>query len=518
MAAMRECQPGGSEEFFIRGIHAEVSDYLAFLTDYAAKTTRSWLAFLALDTTTVGPSVAYDLNFEPGQAAAPAAQGHAAPAALIKETIRRCMRAGPAAGHHYCLMTSAGPFDRALNDQEVADRLLNSASFAWIRLSDGHCPMGWLGLAAERQGAYPDDCLGPLTRSLLTGMTVVSRLLLREYAKAQGREIHLVGQSAKFLEFERKLKQAALHNRAPVLIRGERGCGKELAAYGVHYFSSRRQGPFVSVLAPAIAESLQSDELFGHEKNAFTGAASPRKGKFLAAQGGTVFLDEVGDLSSALQFTLLRVIEHGEIQPLGRDLPVNVNVRVVTATNKDLDRMVSEGRLRSDLFDRLNVITLAVPPLRERREDIPLLIRYFLRRECLAVRRREQFGQRPACQACDRRETVACASPGFFEAMQEYDWPGNVRELENVITRLATMACGEVLRVRHLPDYMVKNSKAKAAASPDDFSLDTFMKRHINQVLILANYNASRAARMLRIPRSTLRSKMKRLAITPSDF
>ena len=260
--------------------------------------------------------------------------------------------------------------------------ILTSVCSVWIQLSDGYGPMGWLALTSDKRNAYSERRLESVNATLRQGMVALNRILLREYARQNGRDINLVGQSPNFLKFERELKQAASHSRASVLIRGERGSGKELAAYGIHYFSKRREGPFVSVLTPAITESLQADELFGHERSSFTGADKLRKGKFLIAEGGTVFLDEVGNLSPALQSTLLRVLDHGEIQPVGRDLPLNVNVRVVAATNMDLDQIVAEGGLRGDLFDRLNVIELKVPPLRERHEDIPLLIRFFLEREC----------------------------------------------------------------------------------------------------------------------------------------
>jgi len=174
---------------------------------------------------------------------------------------------------------------------------------------------------------------------------------------------------------------------------------------------------------------------------------------------------------------------------------------------------VAEGGLRGDLFDRLNVIELKVPPLRERREDIPWLIRFFLERECGEVSRREGFDQKLICQSCGREEIVACVSAGFYEAMQEYDWPGNVREMENIMIRLATMIKGEILKVHHLPDYIIKNSKLNAALPADDFSLDEAVKVHIRKVLVLSGHNESRAARLLGIPRSTLRSKIKKLAL-----
>jgi len=490
--AQSNFQPRVFDEFFVRANRprTDVRNYLSFLTEYALRITSSRAAFLTLDT-----ELKASKNL-----------------ALLREAINRCIRPETGPGNHYCIMTAASQ-DGPADQDKIVELIVTSACSVWIQLSDGYSPMGWLGLASDKRNAYSDRLMESVNAMLLQGMVALNRLLLREYAKQNGRNINLVGQSPKLLEFEQKLKQAASHSRASVLIRGERGSGKELAAYGIHYFSKRRDGPFVSVLTPAITESLQADELFGHERSSFTGADKVRKGKFLIAEGGTLFLDEVGHLSPALQSTLLRVLDHGEIQPVGRDLPINVNVRVVAATNMDLDQIVAERQLRGDLFDRLNVIELKVPPLRDRREDIPLLIRFFLERECDQVSRRERFDQKLVCQSCGREETVACVSEGFYEAMQEYDWPGNVREMENIMIRLATMIKGEVLKVHHLPDYIIKNSKLNTASPPDDFSLDEAMKVHIKKVLVLAGNNESRAARLLGIPRSTLRSKIKKLAL-----
>jgi DNA-binding NtrC family response regulator len=514
MVAKSELHPRVFDEFFIRAHRSstDVRDYLSFLTEYALSITCSRAAFLTLDSTNIrsftGPSdvnqQSYRIIQQPDLKAPKTLE-------LVREAINRCVRPKTGPGNHDWIMTTASPNCDA-DDEKAVELMLTSVCSVWIQLSDGYSAMGWLGLASDKQNAYSDKLLKSLNAMFVQGMVALNRLLLREYAKKNGRNINLVGQSPKFLEFEQKLKQAASHNRASVLIRGERGSGKELAAYGIHYFSKRREGPFVSVLAPAITESLQADELFGHERSSFTGADKLRKGKFLIAEGGTLFLDEVGDLSPALQLTLLRVLDHGEIQPVGRDLPINVNVRVLAATNMDLDRLLAEGRLRGDLFDRLNVIELNVPPLRERREDIPLLIRFFLERECDQVSRRDRFDPKLICQSCGREQTVACVSEGFYEAMQEYDWPGNVREMENVMIRLATMRQGEILKVHHLPDYIIKNSKL-AGSPPDDFSLDQALKVHIKKVLVLAGHNESRAARLLGIPRSTLRSKIKKLAL-----
>ena len=514
MLAKSELRTEVCEEFFIRGSHsnADVGSFLWFLTEYAVRMTRSRVGLLTIDASG-GGQLQHDRSDALIQGNFPGTQqGPQKPNTAVGEAIKTRLRSKPSGNDHYCVVNSAGRLEHVVPREDIVEIIIRSASSVWIQLFDGQCPMGWLGLASEERDAYADSLLDSLQSRLSQGMVALNRLLLGAYARRNGRDIHLVGCSPSFLEFERKLKQAASHNRGPVLIRGERGSGKELAAYGVHYFSKRREGPFVSVLAPALAESLQVDELFGHERNSFTGASGARKGKFLAAHGGTIFLDEVGDISTALQFTLLRVVEQGEIQPLGRDLPTIVDVRVVTATNMDLDRLVAEGRLRSDLYDRLNVIGLAIPPLRERREDIPLLIRYFLDRECKQSNRKVEFDHRLLCQSC-RPGRVACASEDFYEAMHEYDWPGNVRELENVITRLSTMVRGEVLKARHLPDYIIKRARSNCIGPPDDFSLDMVIKRHIQKVLGLTGNNQVQAARMLGIARTTLQAKMKKLDI-----
>ena len=494
------------EELFIRGSHAnaDIDSYLPFITEYAVRMTCSSVGFLSIDPPSGGQPY-----YDTGNAGFRLQE----PRAAKREAIRRCLSSKPAPDNHYCVVDSQGLPSRGVNPDYIVDLIVGSASSVWIQLFDGQSAMGWLGLASPKPDAYPDGLLDSLNTNLSQGMVALNRLLFEAYAKKNGREIHLVGRSSSFLEFERKLKQAASHNRGSVLIRGERGCGKELAAYGIHYFSKRRDGPFVSVLAPALAESLQADELFGHERNSFTGAATARKGKFLAAQNGTIFLDEVGDLSTTLQFTLLRVVEHGEIQPVGRDLPISVDVRVVTATNMDPDRLVAEGRLRNDLFDRLNVIGLAVPPLRERREDIPLLIRYFLERECKEVSRMSGPDQKLICQSCGQGQVATCASEDFYDAMQEYDWPGNVRELENLMTGLSTMVKDEILRAHHLPKYITKGSKSNVRRPSDEFSLDTVIKRHIQNVLRLTGNNQVQAARMLGVARTTLQAKMKKLNI-----
>ncbi|HPK71905.1 MAG TPA: sigma-54 dependent transcriptional regulator, partial [Vicinamibacterales bacterium] len=235
----------------------------------------------------------------------------------------------------------------------------------------------------------------------------------REPALAGG----LLGRTAPMLDVYKQIALAA-DAEAPVLIIGESGTGKELVAKAIHAHGRRAPKPFVAVNCGAIAETLLESELFGHAKGSFTGAVSDSKGFFEQAQGGTIFLDEIGETSPALQVKLLRAIEEGEIRPVGAARAFALDVRVVAATNVELERAVAEGRFRQDLFYRVSVVVIRVPPLRERRADIPLLVEAFLR------------------QACARTGRERALSQPALEALEAYDWPGNVRELENIIERL----------------------------------------------------------------------------------
>ena len=242
----------------------------------------------------------------------------------------------------------------------------------------------------------------------------------------------IVGRSKEILEVLDLIHRVA-PTSATVLLRGESGVGKELFARAIHFLSPRADKPFVAVNCGAIPENLLEAELFGYEKGAFTGAYSSKKGKFELAQGGTIFLDEIGDLPLQLQVKLLRVLQEKEVERLGGTKPIKVNVRIVAATNRDLESMVSEGRFREDLYYRLSVIPVFIPPLRERKEDIPILVQHFL----------ERFKK--------EYEKEVVVSPEVMEAFLRYEWKGNVRELQNVLERMVILDRDGLLTVEDLP-------------------------------------------------------------------
>lgn len=273
-----------------------------------------------------------------------------------------------------------------------------------------------------------------------------------------------------------------------VLILGESGTGKELIARAIHGGSSRANGPFVAVNCAAIPETLLESELFGHVKGAFTGAIRDRVGKFEAAEGGTIFLDEIGEMRSDLQVKILRVLEERTLERVGDNKLISVDVRVLAATNKDLSKAIQAGEFREDLYYRLNVVPLLIPPLRERREDIRPLAQHFLKR----------LGASP-------RLTIA---PEAFRALESYDWPGNVRELENALERAMIFHRGDLISLADLPEA-IRAPKAKEAALPVSLpeaglSLEEVEKELILRALQKHDWNQSRAARYLGITRHTL--------------
>lgn len=298
-------------------------------------------------------------------------------------------------------------------------------------------------------------------------------------------------------------------NNCTVLITGESGTGKELAARAIHEMSPRREHPFVPVNCGAIPEELLESELFGHIRGAFTGAVNARQGRFQLANGGTLFLDEIGEMSPKLQVKLLRVLQERQFEPVGSDHSMQVDVRVLAATNRDLRVAVREGKFREDLFYRLNVLPLELPPLREREGDIPVLIHYFL----------HLHGQRKA------KRVLQLESPAMT-ALEHYSWPGNVREVENLVERLVVLNDDGVIRTSDLPDYVINNSvpqhhkHTEIALPAEGVDLDGVLEKiengFIEQALQRTRGNKTMAAELLRLNRTTFIERLRKKGLLQS--
>ncbi len=328
-------------------------------------------------------------------------------------------------------------------------------------------------------------------------------------AARKGHPIAFVGASESFLELGSRIRSVAAYSDWPVLITGERGTGKEAAAYAIHYYSARRDGPFVIVNSAALHPELYAVELFGCRKGAFTGAAENRVGRFEAANGGTLFFDEITEMPRPLFAGLLRAVENGEVQKIGENRASTVNVRVIAATNRDIEKLVAEGLFPADLYDRISVLQINVPPLRERKSDIPLLVSYFLRKYCPPSASNHE--QDP-CRDCYGRSRVRCLDPQTLEKLIELDWPGNVRELQNTVVRLRAESPAARISAGQLPFHR-RISLHSPEESSGDQTLDSILRRHILAILERVAWNKSAAARILDIPLSTLISKMKRLGL-----
>jgi two-component system, NtrC family, nitrogen regulation response regulator NtrX len=351
---------------------------------------------------------------------------------------------------------------------------------------------------ATRAGAF-DFLEKPLGRDkvLLAIKNALEQTSLRE-ENARLREMvggpqRMIGSSPAFL---RILEQATMAARsdARVLLIGESGTGKELLAAHVHTESPFAGGPFVKVNCAAIPTELLESELFGHEKGAFTGAASARRGKFELADGGTIFLDEVGDLHGGSQAKLLRVLQEGEFHRVGGERPIRVNVRVIAATNRDLSEMVEQGKFREDLYYRLCVVPIKVPSLRERTSDIKPMADYFLDEFC----RRNNF--RP--KSLDDE---------VFLAVEKYPWPGNARELRNVVERMAILTQGDLLTVESVP-LEIRHYKEPVKSTVQE-ARDSAERDHILRALEDTGWNVSAAARSLGVERTALHKRMRSLGL-----
>jgi DNA-binding NtrC family response regulator len=352
---------------------------------------------------------------------------------------------------------------------------------------------------AMKLGAY-DYLLKPfdleelsLTLEKLVQMQTLAmeNLILKDRVAAITRADNLVGQSPAMLQLFETIADVA-QSDATVLITGETGTGKELVARAIHTNSPRCYSPFIAINCGAFTEHLLESELFGHEKGAFTDAKYTKKGRLEMANTGTLFLDEVGDISMKMQIDLLRVLETHEFNRVGGTMPLHSDFRVIAATHQDLKESIRNRTFRQDLFYRLNVIHLQVPPLRERQGDIPLLAQHFLRR-----------------YATETGKKIDSIHPEALELMRQYSWPGNVRELQNAIERAVVVGKGRRIKPGDLPF----GYPASGAEELGNLSLEEMERRHIAQVLASENGHISNAAKILQINRTTLYAKIKKYGL-----
>jgi DNA-binding NtrC family response regulator len=296
---------------------------------------------------------------------------------------------------------------------------------------------------------------------------------------------NLIGSSEAMIKVLKEVEQVA-QSSSPVIITGESGTGKELIAQAIHSNSKRKFSPLVSVHCGALTESLLESELFGHEKGAFTGAMYNRKGRFEMADGGTIFLDEIATISSKMQIELLRVLETKTFIRVGGNKEITSDFRVICATNKNLKQMVDDGLFREDLFYRLNVVNIQIPPLRERTEDIPMLVDHFIKKYCTSMSR-----------------NIMSIDKSALKRLEQYDFPGNVRELENMIERAIVVGNDKEIRLKDLPlDRGMSSSSFK--------SLEDLEKQYILQVLNKYDWNITKSAKVIKVDRVTLYNKIKK--------
>ncbi len=351
---------------------------------------------------------------------------------------------------------------------------------------------------AMKEGAYDylskpvdPDKLSILIRNAVNQRRLMAEnIQLRQKVEELSLQDEIVGGSPQIKKILEMIDTVAKTD-ATVMIRGESGTGKELVAQAIHGKSNRRYFPIISINCGAFPEGLLESELFGHEKGAFTGAQYKRKGRLEMANGGTIFFDEIGNITTKMQMDLLRVIETKQFTPLGSNKVVNVDFRIIAATNSDLEKKVAEKDFREDLYYRLNVFSIQIPPLRERTADIALIARYFLEKYARSM-----------------NKNVTDISPEAMKILTQYNWPGNIRELRNTIER-ALVVVGEKNRIE--PDDL--NLLFLSKANPPGDSLEEIERAHIQRVLEQSDWNISRSAETLRIDRVTLYNKIKKYGL-----
>lgn len=359
-------------------------------------------------------------------------------------------------------------------------------------------------ITALKNGAYdyvtkpvdPDELAHLVKRALEQRALKIENVQLKENIDEIIKPDNLIGESFQIKKIY-ELVHSVARTDTTVMIRGESGTGKELVAKAIHINSNRKYSPIITVNCGALAESLLESELFGHEKGAFTGAQFRRKGKFEMADGGTIFLDEIGSISLMMQVELLRVIETKQFNRVGGNELIKSNFRVITATNESLEELVKAGKFREDLYYRLNVFNILIPPLRERRDDIPLLVNFFIKKFSGAMNKK-----------------IKKISKEAMDFLMNYEWPGNVRELENAIERAMVVGKFDYITVDDLPFHVSRNNLELAG---DERSLSFMEKKYINRILNENDWNISKTAKILEIDRVTLYNKINKHNLRKSE-
>ncbi len=325
-----------------------------------------------------------------------------------------------------------------------------------------------------------------------------NKFLHRQLLYLSGNQI--IGADFGLKKIMEMVRQVAEHD-SPVLLLGETGTGKDVIANAIHYSSTRKDSPFIAVNCGAIPENLLDSELFGHEKGAFTGAVDQKRGRFERADNGTIFLDEIGELPPQAQVRLLRVLQNKEIERVGGTRQIPLNIRIIAATNKNLEEMVTSSQFREDLWFRLNVFPILIPPLRDRKEDIPAFIRHFIEKKSRDL----------------KLPSVPKLQPGAIDRLLDYNWPGNVREIENIVERALILSKGKLLAFENLKQTSHKTNSISSSKPDEKFpEFNKIITEYIREALSLTNgkiHGAGGAAELMGINPSTLRSKIKKLGI-----
>ena len=383
-----------------------------------------------------------------------------------------------------------------VSGEEILKKVVTEQPSIPVIVLTGH---GTVELAVEamRIGAYDfltkpldlDRLFRLVKRALENRALVLQKKELEERLEKSTSIENIIGNSSAIRKVFDEIKKVA-PTKATVLITGESGVGKELVANAIHNFSQRRNKPFIKVHCAALAESLLESELFGHEKGAFTGAIERKRGRFELSNKGSIFLDEIGEINQNIQVKLLRVLQEKQIERVGSSEPIDIDTRVIAATNKDLEKEMKEGRFREDLYYRLNVVHIFIPPLRERREDIPLLVDHFVK----------EF-------EAENGKVISSIEPKARNAIYNYDWPGNIRQLRNCIESAVVMTSDNILHFEDLP--FKEKGESEVIKIPIGSTMENAEKEIIIKTLNHENNNKKRASDILGIGRKTLYRKLK---------